>query len=162
MKPSAITTLSGMILLISVPASSLGHLPFASETNAPSAGNQGKNDMKETHIKIKIGAKTFSATLSDNPTASAFKTLLPLTLEMSDLHGNEKFFHLPSPLPSNEANPGTIQTGDLMLWNSKSLVLFYKTFPTSYSYTKLGRIHNPEELSKAVGAENITVEFKLE
>jgi hypothetical protein len=96
------------------------------------------------------------------PTASAFKDLLPLNLKMSDLHGNEKFHHLPSRLPSNDANPGTIQAGDLMLWSSKSVVLFYKTFPTSYSYTKLGRIDNPEGLAAVVGAGDVTIKFEVQ
>lgn len=96
------------------------------------------------------------------PTASAFKDLLPLNLKMSDLHGNEKFHHLPSRLPSNDANPGTIQAGDLMLWSSKSVVLFYKTLPTSYSYTKLGRIDNPEGLAAVVGAGDVTIKFEVQ
>lgn len=154
--------LAGVLLLIAVPASCKGDPPVASEAGNQGEVNKGKNDMKETRIKISIGAKTFAATLADNPTASTFKALLPLNLKMSDLHGNEKFFHLPSRLPSNDANPGTIQTGDLMLWSSRSVVLFYKTFPTSYSYTKLGRIDNPEGLAAAVGAGDVTIRFELE
>lgn len=162
MKSSAITTLAGAILIMGAPASSSGEPPIVSKTNPLSDANKDKKGMKETRIKVSIGAKTFTATLADNPTASAFKALLPLNLEMSDLHGNEKFFHLSSPLPSNDANPGTIQTGDLMLWSSKSIVLFYKTFPTSYGYTRLGRIDNPEGLSAAVGARDVTIKFELE
>lgn len=162
MKKSAITMLSGIFLLIGVPASCKGNPPIVSETNAPGDANKSKNAMKGTRIKIRIGVETFTATLADNPTATAFKALLPLSLEMRDLHGNEKFFHLPSPLPSNDVNPGTIQTGDLMLWSSKSVVLFYKTFPTPYSYTKLGSIDNPQGLPTAVGARNVTIKFEVE
>lgn len=144
MKSSVIATLTGALLLIGVPTSCKG---------AP--------DMKRNRIKITIGTETFSATLADNPTSLAFKSLLPLNLEMSDLNGNEKLFHLPSRLPSNDANPATIQTGDLMLWNSKTVVLFYKTFPTSYSYTQMGRIDDPEGLSDVVGRGNVTINFEL-
>lgn len=109
---------------------------------------------------ITVGGKSFTATLANNPAASAFKAMLPLTLEMSDLHGNEKFVQLSTRLPSNDANPGTLRTGDLMLWNSKTVVLFYKTFPTPYSYTRLGSVDHPEGLSAAVGAGNITMKIE--
>jgi hypothetical protein len=162
MKKSAVTMLSGLLLLIGVHAYCKGNPPAASATNAPGDANKSKNAMKQTRIKIRIGVETFTAALADNPTASAFKAMLPLSLEMSDLHGNEKFFHLPSRLPSNDVSPETIQTGDLMLWSSKSVVLFYKTFSTSYSYTKLGRIDHPEGLSAAVGKGDVTIKFELE
>ena len=113
-------------------------------------------------LKITIGTNTFTAALYSNTTAAAFKEKLPLTINMSELNGNEKYFDLPNNLPSNASNPGTIQAGDVMLYGSNTLVLFYKTFSTSYNYTRLARIDNPSELTAALGSGNITVKFELE
>jgi hypothetical protein len=107
-------------------------------------------------------SKTYTATLHDNETAISFKEMLPLTLEMSDLHGNEKKYDLPHRLPTKDANPEKIQAGDLMIWDSRTVVLFYKSFPTSYSYTKIGRINDASGLADAVGSGNVKVTFKLE
>ena len=113
-------------------------------------------------LKITIGANALTATLYNNPTATAFKARLPMTINMSELNGNEKYFDLPNSLPANASNPGTIQAGDLMLYGTNTLVLFYKSFSTSYNYTRLGRIDNPSGLAAALGSENITVKFELE
>lgn len=113
-------------------------------------------------MKIKIGNSTFTATLYDNATATAFKSLLPLTVSMVELNGNEKYVDLPRSLPTKPANPGIIQNGDLMLFGSSTLVLFYKTFSTSYRYTKLGRIDDVNGIVAALGAGNVNVSFELE
>jgi hypothetical protein len=113
-------------------------------------------------LKITVGSNTFSATVYDNATATAFRAKFPLTINMKELNGNEKYFDLPDNLPANASNPGTIRAGDLMLYGSNTLVLFYKTFPTSYNYTRLARIDNPSALANAVGSDNITVKFELE
>lgn len=136
----------------------------AAVPGSPDAGNNIFNHPPQTgsKMKIKIGTSTFTATLYGNATATAFKSLLPMTVNMVELNRNEKYVDLPRNLPTNASNPGTIQTGDLMLYGSSTLVLFYKTFPTSYSYTRLGRIDDVTGLAAAVGSGNVTVIFELE
>jgi hypothetical protein len=93
---------------------------------------------------------------------TAFKTRLPLAIDMKELNGNEKYFDLPNSLPANASNPGITQNGDLMLYGSNTLVLFYKSFSTSHNYTRVARIDNPSGLTAALGSGNITVKFEVE
>lgn len=114
----------------------------------------------EGRLHIVIGGATFTATLSDNAAARAFEAMLPMSIRMDELNGNEKYYYLPSRLPAAASSPGTIRTGDLMLYGSDCLVLFYKTFRTSYKYTPLGRVDDPSGLETALGAGAATVSFE--
>lgn len=119
-------------------------------------------DTSINQLLITIGSDSFKATLFDNPTVVEFKSRIPLTITMSELNGNEKLYRFPNELPVNPSNPGTINTGDLMIYNTNTLVLFYESFPTSYNYTRLGRIENNSGLAEAVGSGSVTVTFELE
>lgn len=112
-------------------------------------------------MKITIGSTTYTATLASNQTATAFKALLPMTINMSELNNNEKYYRLPNTLPTNASNPGTIKNGDLMLYGSGTVVLFYKSFSTSYSYTRIGAIDNPSGLQNALGGGSVSVRFEI-
>lgn len=129
---------------------------------SPAEANNANGGTTKNRMKITIGQKTFTATLEDNAAAAAFKAMLPLTLNMRDFNDNEKVIRLPDRLPTNDSSPGRIRTGDLMVWSSDNLVLLYKSFPTSYRYTRLGRIDNPEGLSSAVGTGDVKITFELE
>ena len=111
-------------------------------------------------IEILVGGKAFTAVLNDNEAARALVEKLPMTLNMDELNGNEKYYYLDSALPTNASVPSGIHTGDLMLYGSSCLVLFYKSFPTSYSYTPLGRIDDPDGLAAALGSGSVQVTFQ--
>lgn len=77
--------------------------PVRPATTAGSA-NQPHHHSAGKTMKVTIGSKTFTATLDDNPAAAKLKAMLPLALDMSELNGNEKFFRLPTPLPTDAEN----------------------------------------------------------
>ena len=122
--------------------------------------NNGDSPENTRTMTLKIGNSTFTATLADNATAQAFAAMLPMNLSMSELNNNEKYVYLDQSLPAQASSPGTIQTGDIMLYGSSCVVLFYKTFPTSYSYTRIGRVDNPDGLASAVGSGSVTALFE--
>jgi hypothetical protein len=113
-----------------------------------------------TKMKITIGSAVFTATLNNNATATAFKAMLPLTINMSELNGNEKFYYFSTTLPTNASSGGNIQVGDLMLYGNNCLVLFYEGFNTSYNYTRLGRVDNTSGLVAALSAGSVTLKFE--
>jgi len=114
---------------------------------------------EESRMWMTVGECRFAITLTDNAAAQAFAALLPLTLDMSELNGNEKHADLPKPLPANARRPGTIRNGDLMLYGGDTLVVFYQTFQSSYSYTRLGRVDDPSELAHTLGPRGVRVVF---
>jgi len=131
------------------------------ETRSTSfAGAADKTGLITGKMKIIIGNHTFTASLYDNATTTAFKASLPLTAHMVEFNGNEKYFDLPHSLPVNASNPGTIHNGDLMIYGSSTLVLFYKGFNTSYSYTRLGRVDDVKGLADALGNADVIVKFE--
>lgn len=119
------------------------------------------NELMERNITISANGTSFSATLEDNDAARAFAAMLPLTLDMNEMNGNEKYHYLDSSLPTESYRPGTIRTSDLMLYGSSCVVLFYETFPSGYSYTRLGQTDSPEGLAAALGSGNVSVRFAI-
>lgn len=160
MKQSFLITLIFMSIIGSAASCHKNGQPIRTENRAES--NHKDEIMTSTKIKIKVGSKTFTATLLENNTAKAFKEMLPLTLHMTEMNGDEKYDDLPKNLPTNASNPGTTQEGDLMLFGSTTLVLFYQTRATSYRYTKLGSVDDVTGLAKALGSGNVTVTLELE
>ena len=109
-----------------------------------------------SNINVIINGKTYNAKIEENETAQSFVNMLPLELNMSELNGNEKYIYLDNSLPTNSYYPKYIEAGDIMLYGNNCLVVFYKSFNTTYSYTKIGHINNLSDL----GNRNISIKFE--
>lgn len=108
-------------------------------------------------IRIIVGETVLNATLFDHETARALAAWLPMTLEMSELNGNEKYHYLLGSLPTDERVPEKICAGDLMLFGDRCLVLFYRDLTTLYRYTPLGHVDDPAGLAGLLGSGDIRV-----
>ncbi len=119
--------------------------------------NNKESDAKmNLNINVVIDNKTYNAKLEENETAQSFINILPQEYNMNELNGNEKYIYLDNILPTNSYKPEHIEKGDIMLYGNNCLVVFYKSFDTSYSYTKIGHIENLSDL----GNKNITIKFE--
>ncbi len=107
-------------------------------------------------VKAVINSKEYTINLEVNETANSFVNMLPKEFKMEELNGNEKYIYLDSSLPTNSSNPKHINSGDVMLYGDNCLVIFYKSFDTSYSYTKIGHIDNLPDL----GSDSVSVKLE--
>lgn len=157
MKKVRIFLLAGLIILLMAACSQ--------ERSPETASNQtietNREDPKKM-LNIKINGTAFQLELADNQTAKELQKILPKKFSMEDLHQNEKFFDLPEILPRNELAVGKIEAGDVMLYGDRTLVIFYRSFETSYSYTRIGKILESEELAKVVGDSAVEIEIQKE
>lgn len=120
-----------------------------------------KEGMQMDTIQVVIGEKIYGAELFDNETAKALKSRMPMTVQMTELNGNEKYVYLPQSLPTDRTYPGQIHTGDLMLYGTDCLVLFYEDFATSYGYTPVGKLLDASALAEDVGSGAVEVTFQM-
>ena len=124
--------------------------------------NQTETDPEVNEMKVSINGTEYTAHFYDTKAAEEFKAMLPLTLNMSELNGNEKYIYMDGDFTTASEKVGSIKKGELMLYGSSCVVLFYDSFSTPYSYTRLGYIDDPDRLEKAVGSGSVTVEFYTE
>ena len=147
-------------------------LMFAFASAAMSAFGQScqtdknnKKDMENNTIKLTIeGGRTLTATLADNSSAQALRTLLEegdITVKMEDYANMEKVGSLGRSLPRND-RPTTTGPGDLILYQGHNFVIYYDT--NSWNFTRLGKIEGVtgEELLSMLGHGDVTVTLSVE
>ncbi len=127
------------------------------QTSQQESNNESNNSNEVIKsVKAIINGKEYKIDLENNETANSFVGLLPQELNMKELNGNEKYIYLDTTLPTNSSNPRRINAGDVMLYGDNCLVIFYKSFDTSYSYTKIGHIDSLPDL----GNNSISIKFE--
>ena len=115
------------------------------------------NILGEEQYYIKIKDKEYQIELESSETANQIKSKLPFTISMNNLNGNEVYYYFDESFKANQQSVDTINQGDIYLYQDKCLVLFYKTFTTTYTYTKIGKVINPEGLDTLIGSNNVEV-----
>ena len=111
-------------------------------------------------IQVTVNDAQFTATIEDTTAGQELLARLPLTLSMEELHGNEKYSYADGSFGGEAYVPDTIEAGDLMVFGSDCLVLFYETFSNGgWSYTRVGRSDDPSGLADACGPGTATVTF---
>ena len=109
--------------------------------------NSKNKNMPE--IKVIIDEKEYNLSLEENETTKEFVKMLPQEFTMNELNGNEKYIYLDKSLTTESYNPNKINKGDVMLFGDNCLVIFYKSFNTNYSYTKIGHIESLPDLNSS-------------
>ena len=122
-------------------------------------GDSTNMNALNNYVSLKINNKEYKLILYDNDTARDFLKMLPLKITMNDLNSNEKYHNLSSILTTKSERVGSIKRGDFMLYGNNCLVLFYESFSTSYSYTKIGYIENTDGLKDSLGRGSIEITF---
>ena len=89
-----------LYLFVNISSCSTNDAPIVEPPNGETAEDSNTPTMNE-QIRIIIGNASFTATLEDNTTARAFRASLPITVNMTEQAGNEKFYYLPTALPTS-------------------------------------------------------------
>lgn len=134
--------------------------PATSESSHEASSHRSSHSTHARQVEAVLNGQSFTIELEDNQTADAFYKLLPLRVEMSELNSNEKYVYLDSDLPSSPVNPGTVEVGDVMLFQGNCLVIFYQAHQTSYSYTPIGKIVDAAALASTLGGGAISANFQ--
>ena len=132
----------------------------ASEANL--TGQETETTEGSSTVRATLNGVEMTIELEDNPAAEALLELLPLSVELSDLNGNEKYVYLDTTLPVEPASPGTVEVGDVMLFGDSCLVVFYESFATSYRYTRLGRVTEPDALAAVAADAVVEATFEMD
>ena len=119
------------------------------------------NQNEEIKINLTINNKTFSATLENNVTTRELISMFPMTLNMSELNSNEKYNYLDTDLTTNSSRQSRINAGDIKLYGSNCLVVFYESFNTSYSYTNLGTVDDVDSFVSELSNGSVTITFDV-
>ena len=119
---------------------------------------ESENNMsRDVNVVININNKSYKVNLEENSTVDEFIKMLPKEFNMKELNGNEKYVNIDKNLPTETYYPKHIEAGDIMLFGDNCVVVFYKSFDTTFGYTKIGHVDNIEDLGK----EDIVIKFDV-
>lgn len=119
-------------------------------------------DADNNAFYISTEGKQIKVRMADNAATQELKKMLAagdLTINMTR-NGFEQYGSLGTALPSEDASI-TAQVGDVLLYNSNTLCVFYGS--NRYSYTRIGKIENmsDDELKELLSGKSLTFTLSL-
>lgn len=119
---------------------------------------QGKDGTM--NITVTIGGTEYAAQLEDNAAARELFTLFPLSVEMKEWQPNKEYYAgLDKTINGKAPAAKAIAAGDIMLYSSRSLVIFYDSSANTAGYVKLGHIPDSKNLKAALDGAKGSVVF---
>lgn len=136
--------------------------PSTTITTPQDDNSTTKEDETETmKLTLKIDDMEVDVIWADNDSVKALKNLAKdgLIINMSKYGGFEQVGSIGSTLPSADTRI-TTNPGDIVLYSSNQIVLFYDS--NTWSYTKLGHINlSKSELTDLLGDEDVVITLNL-
>lgn len=143
----------------SAAASSEGYAVSASGGESPSGAAAGQSDATQSlAMTVTVNGRPFPATFEDSEAGRELAARLPLTLNMNELNGVEKYAYTGTSFGGEASVPATIEPGEIMAYSGDCLVLFYADHPNpGYSYVPLAHIADADGLVEAAGPGSASV-----
>lgn len=112
---------------------------------------------EEENMKLSIDNQELSVTWESNNSVKALNELLPLNIEMHEYGNFEQVGSIGQSIVSNDKQI-TTKPGDIVLYSSNQIVVFFGT--NTWSYTKLGHINlSNSELNTLLNKSNVTLKI---
>lgn len=134
---------------------------ISSDTTTPSDEPKEDESYLLKSLVLTIDSSEVDVYWMDNDSVKALKELAKdgLTINMSKYGGFEQVGSIGSTLPSADTRV-TTNPGDIVLYSSNQIVLFYDS--NTWSYTKLGHINlSKSELTDLLGDEDVVITLNL-
>lgn len=132
--------------------------------NTPNLPNNDEvhENMNDVELLLYINDSLISVLWEDNDSVKALKELVlerELVIDMSRYGGFEQVGRLPQGIVSDDRRM-TTKPGDIVLYSSNSLVMFYGS--NTWSYTRLGRMsgYSLEEIEMYLNQATLVVKIK--
>ena len=125
------------------------------QSSSGTTSNETIEKMEDTSMVLKVDNTELDITWEDNNSVKALNKLGELNISMHRYGGFEQVGSIGHTLVSNDIQM-TTNPGDIVLYSSNQLVLFFGS--NSWSYTKLGHINmNQNELNDLLNKESVIV-----
>lgn len=112
------------------------------------------------NITVTIGGTEYAAQLEDNAAAREVAALFPLKITMQEWAANKEYYTgLGKTIAGKAPAADKITAGDIMLYSSRSLVIFYDSSANTAGYVKLGHIPDSKNLKAALDKASGKVSF---